>query len=312
MLSIVLLVTACSKADKKPVDKGEMAPAAAAKTKATAMKKPSADIPEWASIEVAGGAPARPIAWVAGAEPTLAVFSASWCPGCTASAIADRELSRVHGKDFQVGVALQDESDEAFSKSPYAQALSGVPVWSESTVEALSKACHPMSIPSACLYENGQVLWAGDATDAPAVAEAHKAGKLDAWLASGAKADDAVQTLAETALQDQTKIPEVVAATHGRAGWQNSIAWDLVDRERVSPGAAALAVALSRDAVASDGGIDFAHLDTYALALAKAGKVEDAAYVGERVIAVCAAVQGHCSEEKRRAEEFIERARGGS
>src|SRR5690242_1993683 len=123
-----LLVAACSKSEKhvEKREEGKAAPKAAA-----AMKKPCADIPEWASIDVASGAPARPIAWVAGAKPTLAVFSASWCPGCTASAFADRELSRVHGKDFQIGVALQDESDEAFSKSPYAQALSGVPVWSE-------------------------------------------------------------------------------------------------------------------------------------------------------------------------------------
>jgi len=310
-VSSLLLIAGCRKAEQGP----EPVQQAAADVKSNAAKqpraaaKPSADIPAWAPIEdIDGGTPAKPTAWAADGRATLAVFSASWCPGCTASALADRELVRAHGAKFQVGVALQSESDEAFVASRYAKALSGVPVWSEDSVAAMTDACHPVAIPSACLYANGKVLWTGDAAEAGAVLEAQAAGKLAAWLAGEEEAEATFKAQAKEALRDPSKIAAAVATTHGRAGWQNSVAWNLVDRDQPSPGAVELAVALSRDAVASDGGIDFAHLDTYALALSKAGRAVDAAYVGARVIAVCGAVAGKCTEEKTRAEDFIARA----
>ena len=306
-----LAASACSKSE--PREAAKAVEASATPTKAKPKREaaaPSADMPKWASFEdIENGAPVKPSAWAADAKKaTLAVFSASWCPGCTASALADRQLVRDHGAKFQIGVALTSESDDAFVASRYAKALAGVPVWSESSTTAMTDACHPVAIPSACLYAKGKVLWTGDASEAGAVLEAHGAGKLDAWLANEQSAETEFKVLAKEAMQDPSKIAAAVAVTHGRAGWQNSVAWNLVDRDDVSPGAAKLAVELSRDAVASDGGIDFAHLDTYALALSKAGRTADAAYVGARVIAVCDAIQGKCGEEKRRAEEFIARA----
>jgi hypothetical protein len=275
-------------------------------------EKASSDIPAWAPIDKLDGAPAVPSAWKADGRPTLAVFSASWCPGCTASALADRRLVRDYGKDVQVGVALHSEADGAFAASPYARALSTVPVWSEASTAKLTEACHPTAIPRACLYDKDKMVWTGEPSEAAAVLEARRAGKLAAWLADAARSEETVRAQAKEALTDPSKIAEVVAATHGRAGRQNSIAWDLVDRDNPSRGAVALAVALARDAVASDGGLDFALLDTYALALAKAGRVRDAAQVGKRVIAVCEAVQGKCAEERKRAEDFIARAARGA
>jgi hypothetical protein len=315
----LVMVCGCSKRGEAPKVAVDEKPAAVAKPTPPApmaekqVAKPSADIPAWTPLaSMNEGAPAKPVAWVVpkDAKATLAVFSASWCPGCTASALADRALVKSYGDKFQIGVALQSEDDDAFVASKYAQALSGVPVWSEASVGAMTKACEPHAIPSACLYAKGKVLWTGDAAGAGAALEAHAAGKLAAWVAGEAEAEAQFKEHAKAALaeSDPAKIAAAVAVTHGRAGWQNSVAWNLVDREQVSEGAAALAVALSRDAVASDGGVDFAHLDTYALALAKAGRAGDAAYVGARVIEVCEAVQGKCSQEKQRAEEFIARA----
>ena len=303
VLAVFVVMVGCSKSDDSTSQAVHIP--TPPPSHAPAKPKPSSEIPTWATLDISGGSPAVPTAWVADTRPTLAVFSASWCPGCTASAIADRELVRVHGTSYQIGVALQEESEDTFAKSKYARALSGVPVWSEASVAKLTDACHPRVIPSSCLFHKGKVLWTGSPGEAGVVLAAHQAGKLDTWLANAETAELEAKRLAQEALEDPSKIPAVVAASHGRVGWQNSIAWRLVDRDDPSPNGVALAVALARDAVASDGGIDFAHLDTYALALAKAGRVEDAAYVGARVIAVCDAVEGNCREERRRAEEFI-------
>ena len=302
------LLAACSKNDQPPEPQSNVHGVRIPAQPQRQLPTPSTDIPEWLPIANLDGAPAKPTAWKADGRPTLVVFSASWCPGCTASALADRLLVRDHGKHFQIGVALQ-ESDDAFVGSSYAKALSGVPVWSEASTKKMTDACRPSMIPSACLYNNGKALWFGGASEASPVLEAHRAGKLADWLAAADTRAEAAQLALKEALRDPAKIPEALSLMHGRADHENSVAWNLVDRDDPSPNAVALAVALSRDAVASDGGIDFAHLDTYALALAKAGRVADAAYVGARVLEVCAAVQGKCSEEKQRAKEFIERAK---
>jgi len=309
-LALVLVLIGCSKADQPP--KGTQTEARGAlehqRAKTPPTTKPSPDIPDWVPLDHLDGAPTKPTAWKADGRPTLVVFSASWCPGCTASALADRALVRAHGKDLQIGIALQ-ESDEEFVASPYARALSGVPVWSEASTAKLTKACDAVAIPSACLFVRGKPVWTGEVSEASAVVEANRAGKLAEWHASADAANEAAQQKTDEALRDPNKIPELLAIMHGHADWENSVAWRLVDRDNPSRNAVALAVALSRDAVVSDGGIDFAHLDTYALALAQAGRAADAAYVGARVIAVCSAVNGKCPEEKRRALEFIESAR---
>lgn len=302
----ICLLAACSKNDQPPEPRSS---ARGTRIPERSKKQTGTDIPAWVPIADLDGTPARPAAWKPDGRPTLVVFSASWCPGCTANALEDRVLLRDHGKHFQVGVALLEESDEAFVVSPSAKALAGVPVWSETSTKKMTDACHPVTIPSACLYENGKALWFGEPPEASAVLEAHHAGKLADWLATADSTTQAANLAVKQALSDPAKIPDAVALLHGRSGRQNSIAWRLVDRDDPTPNEVALAVALSRDAVASDGGTNFAHLDTYALALAKAARITDAAYVGARVLAVCAAVQGNCSAEKRRAQGFIERAR---
>jgi len=306
-LCLLLLLAACSK-NADPVPQARQARASAESPPPAHRPTRESDIPQWASLDNLDGAPANVTAWKPDAtHATLAVFSASWCPSCTASALADRHLAQEHGKDFQIGVALQ-EANDAFARSPYAKALSGVPVWSEASTKKLVDACHPVAIPSACLFEHGKVLWSGGVSEVAAVLEAHRANKLAAFLAQADSNAEAARAVAREALSDPAKIPTVVTLMHGAADEQNSIAWRLVDRDDPSPNAIALAVALARDAVALDGGLDFAHLDTYALALSRAGRDKDAAYVGMRVIAVCDAVHGNCSEERRRAEQFVAKA----
>ncbi len=319
-LALLLLapaVTACHKAPTPPPgDKPESAavterPAATerpvGRTTGT-LPAPSSDVPTWAPLGVVDGPPVEPESWEPNGRPTLVVFSASWCPGCTATAMADRMLVREHGDRLQVGVALV-ESDEDFESSPYARALSGVPVWSNRSTKQLELDCHPRAIPMACLYDKGKVVWVGGAGEAAVVADQHRKGTLPNWLANRVRSSKEIGSHVAEALTDASKIEAVVELTRGRSSEQNSIAWDLVDKDAPTTNEIALAVALSRDAVALDGGIDFAHLDTYALALAKAGRMADAAHVGMRVIEACDAVKGRCSEEKERARSFIAKAK---
>jgi hypothetical protein len=235
--------------------------------------------------------------------PTLVIFSASWCPGCTASVLADRAIAKEFGTAVQVGLGLA-ESDGAFAGSAYATMLEGVAVWSEASTTRLHEPCRVVGIPSACLYANGEVLWSGSPGDAWAPLEALRDGSLAAWSANHETSSDLVRARLRGDLSP-VAIEAVLNATHGMPGWQNSSAWDRVDQERPSQRELALGVALSRDAVAMDGGIDFAHLDTYALALAKAGRMPDAAAVGRRVLEMCEAVAGKCDTEAERARGFI-------
>ena len=302
--AVTVLVAACTNHADDRAPEPRQARAAAEPTVRAPSPSRASDIPVWASLDKLDGAPATVTTWKPEPRATLVVFSASWCPSCTASALADRHLAGEFGKDFQIGIALQETSD-AFARSPYAKALSGVPVWSEASTKRLADACDPVAIPSACLYAHGKVLWTGGVSEVAAVLEAQRGHKLAAFLTQADESLGAARDVAKQALTDPAKIPSVVTLMHGHADEQNSIAWRLVDRDDPSPNAVALAVALSRDAVALEGGLDFAHLDTYALALSRAGRDADAAYVGRRVVAVCDAVQGNCSAERKRAEQFI-------
>jgi hypothetical protein len=269
------------------------------------------DLPTWAPLPSPdSGRQAKPTAWKADGRPMFLLFSATWCPGCTASVLQDAAIARNYGKRFQVGVALVDDSDADFARSPMATLLADVPVWNAASVKSLAERCQARAIPTACLVDKGRVLYTGSADGAARVLDAYATGSLETALGAHDKARAEVRDRVELGVTTDDDIAAIVKLTHGDAGWQNSMAWSLADRDQVSKTGAALAVALARDAVASDGGVDFAHLDTYALALSRAGRTDDAATVGERVIAVCAVVRGKCTEERRRALEFIaQRAR---
>ena len=100
-----------------------------------------------------------------------------------------------------------------------------------------------------------------------------------------------------------------MAATHHDPKLQNTIALGFASKKEPQGAEVALAVALARDAVASEGGFDYVHLDTYSLALSKANLPDEAAAVGWRVLHVCRATYGNCMIEKRRAYLYIYYAR---
>jgi hypothetical protein len=265
-------------------------------------------LPTWAPLPPPNLTVAQPRPWVADGRPTLLLFSASWCKGCSAGLLTDVAIARAYGERFQVGVALVEDSDVEFSRSPMARLLAEVPVWSSSSVRAFATLCGAAAIPMACLVDRGRVVFRGSAASARLVLDAHGDGRFGARLAANAAAQAAVVARLVLGVSD-TDIAEIVNATHGDHGWQNRIAWQLASRRNASATDVALAVALARDVVAADGGLDYSHLDTYTLALSKAGLPDDAAAVGWRVLAVCKTVHADCMVERRRAYAFIYYAR---
>lgn len=266
-------------------------------------------LPSWTPLPLPNPSTAKPEAWTSDGRPTLFLFSASWCTSCYASVLTDVELSRAYGDKFQVGVGLVENDDAEFSKSPMARLFAEVPVWSASSVQQYAARCAAQAIPLVCLVDRGRVVFRGSADRARGMLDAYLAGKADDAVAADASAK--ARTLARIALGglDADEIAELVAMTHGDPVFQNSIAWQLAAKQPASPTDLALAVALSRDAVATDGGVNFLHLDTYSLALSKANLSNDAAAVSWRVLTLCRTVSGECMIEKRRAYAYIYYAR---
>jgi len=261
-------------------------------------------VPSWVPLSPPNLTGAQPRPWVPDGRPTLLLFSASWCPSCPASLLTDIAVARAYGDRFQVGVALIENSDEDFARSPMARLLAEVPVWSATSVRALAVRCEASSIPMACLVDRGRVVFRGSVDSARHVLDVHGDARFDATLAADATAKAAV--VARLALGvGGAEIAEIVEATHRDPGWQHGIAWQLASRRDASATDLAFAVALARDVVAADGGLDYSHLDTYQLALSKAGLADDAAVVSRRLLAVCAKVHGSCMVERRRAYAFI-------
>lgn len=263
-----------------------------------------AGLPSWAPVPAPGGAPAVPAPYVPDGRPTLILFTASWCPSCPATVWTDLALARRYRDRFQVGVGLVEDTDADFVRTRMAEVLGEVPVWSASSVSKLAARCAIRAIPMACLVDRGRVVFRDHAVTAPHLIDAYLAGKLDGALGAGAHARALVAMHLATGL-DRAAIEEIVAVTHDDPGWQSELAWSLVSPPEATPAALALGVALARDVVATDGGLDYAHLDTFALALSKAGHPEDAALVGWRLLAMCTSTDGKCIVEKRRAYGLI-------
>lgn len=265
-------------------------------------------LPDWAVIPQPGTKPARPQPWRDDGRPTLVMFTASWCPSCPASLWTEKGLAHAYDDRVQVGIGLVEESDDDFASSTMAQLLGDVPVWSARSVNQLARRCDARAIPLACLIDHGRVVFRGHAISAPHVLDAYLAGQLDATRAADAAARAAVAVRLSLGI-DAATIDALVAATHHDPGWQSDLAWRLASPTDAPPAAVALALALARDAVTAEGGLDYAHLDTFALALSKAGFPEDAALVSWRLLAMCSSVHAKCLLEKRRAYGFIYYAR---
>ncbi len=245
------------------------------------------------------GAAAKPKAFRETDRARLVIFGASWCPSCQSGAPTYAALSRRYAGDIEVGVALR-ESEADFAKSRMSRWLTEVPVWTEASTADLKDECDVYSLPAACLLVGGQAAWTGGADDSAAVVAAHLDGDLDQAL------------LRMNSLDDYDRVPPTprdrqryVAASSGFASMQNAIAWELVSDDFASDDELALATALARDATIATGGVDFALLDTYGLALSRTGRDNDAAIVGQRLIDVCNILGVPCSEERDRAETFV-------
>lgn len=246
---------------------------------------------EWPAIPTldASRPPPKPIPFPAGSkDKRFVVFSASWCHGCVASVPGDADLARRYEGRIEVAVALQ-EASSSFASSSMARWLSGVRVYDQDSTKALAVTCGVSAIPAACLLDGTRVLWTGNADDGAAVIDGFLSGHLDDVRSREKEAE---------------KRP-TLASLHGLAGRENAIAWDLVDKQNPTAAELALGVELARDAVESTGALDFAILDTYAVGLTKTGDHAGAARVSRRLIAMCDAVKGDCSEERSRAEAVL-------
>jgi thiol-disulfide isomerase/thioredoxin len=265
-------------------------------------------LPEWAAVPAVSREIAHPRAWLPDGRPTLLLFTASWCPSCPASLGTDLALARRYGDRLQVGIGLVEESDEDWSRSAMAALVGDVPVWSAGSVDELAARCDARAIPIACLVDGDRVVYRGHGASAAHVIDAYLAGRLRATRAADAAARARVAALLALGW-DGADVDDIVAATHHDPAWQSELAWSLVSPLDASPTAISLGLALARDMVASEGGLDYGHLDTFAVALSKANLPEDAALVSWRMLAVCSAVHAKCIVERRRAAGYIYYAR---
>ncbi len=263
------------------------------------------ELPEWAVLPPPSVETAKPRPFVSDGRPALLLFTASWCPTCPATLLTDVALAQAYGNRFQVGIALVENSDADFAASTMATLLGDVPVWSAKSTADLAAKCGASEIPMACVVDRGHVIFRGSGVTARHVLDAYAQRRAVETAAEimGARG----QAIARLALgvTDRADIDEIVELTARDPGWQNSIAYQLAARKDSGPTDLALAVELAHNVVASEGGLDYAHLDNYALALSKANLPEHAAFVCWRVLALCKTVHSECMIEKRRAYAYI-------
>ena len=101
---------------------------------------------------------------------------------------------------------------------------------------------------------------------------------------------------------------DAALALRGLPVLENDLAWQLVDQPSPTAHEVELGLLLARDATQATEGLDFAILDTYAVALMHAGDIDGAARVARRVLEVCDTIDGHCEEERERAMDYIDAA----
>lgn len=249
---------------------------------------------------------AKPTAWSNDKnQPTLFLFSASWCAGCVATALPEREIVKKYRDRINVGIALAEpEADFIGSKLSYV--FADVPVWTMDSVKELAKQCGNSLLPYSCLVVQNKVIWQGFPGIAPAVVDAYLRGELNAFLRQQEADETRIESLLESPTLTPQNIQAIVQASHANPDRQNGIAWGLANRENIPEDKLKLAIALAVDAVRTDGGTDFAQLDTLAVALHKAGRVNDARDVALRVLDLCRVMgDEHCSDEKARAFRYI-------
>jgi hypothetical protein len=242
-------------------------------------------------------------AFTKSSTPTLLLFFATWCGPCVGSLLSDNDLKRRFSPKVRVGLVLHDDSDEHFDEfSKSFGASLNLEVWREDgELTALAEKCEVRSIPHACLIdENANVLWSGPGPDAGRMADAAANGKVAEAISTMDDARAAIK--AALAQPDDDKLrAKALELSRGMGGTENSVAWDLAERGD----ALDLAIGLARDATISTGGLDYATLDTYGLALWNRGRKEEAFAVQSRAMAVCDVVGPKtCGEERGRYERF--------
>jgi hypothetical protein len=108
----------------------------------------------------------------------------------------------------------------------------------------------------------------------------------------------------------EADIPAIAKATRHDPHLQHAIAHSLGERgESMTGTELRLALELAREAVASDGGLDYHYLDTYSYLVGQAGLRQEAATVSWRVLDLCKSIRAMCLIERRRAYVLIYRAR---
>ena len=252
----------------------------------------------WSDLsELKPGDRPTPTAYPDDGRPRLVIFGASWCPGCNSGAPAYAALAQRFRRELEIGVALR-EKDADFTSSKMARWLSDVPIWTESSTARLTDRCDVQALPAACLLIDGEAAWSGGAGDGVAVVTAHLEHDLDRTL-------DRREAFALRGASAAERRVLAAEPLHGFASSENGLAWSIASDDSASDDDLVLAAVLARDASIATHGLDYAILDTYALALAKLRRDDEAAVVARRILGLCDALGQSCPEERRRADMFI-------
>ena len=230
------------------------------------------------------------------------IFFGTWCGACVASILADVDLAKRFAPGVRVGIALLADTPETFDA--FAEAVKvplPIEIWrDDERTRELKALCEVTGLPMACLVDKEHKrLWRGEPGNGQKVLSAFVTGRLDTAIAETERAVGLIDKAVEQPADDEARARAIEAAS-GLGGYENFIAWPLVEK-----GAAlTLAAALARDATVSTGGLDFASLDTYALALWKLGHRMEALGASTRAMAVCDALGTTCTDERARHEQF--------
>jgi hypothetical protein len=281
------------------------APSASQSARTEAPSAPAAPsvVPEWPALPAAKpGKPPAVTAYKRAKEPTLVIFFGTWCAGCVASILSDADLAKQFAPKVRVGLALMADTDAKFAE--FARGLKvplSIDVWSDDeATRELKELCDIHGLPMSCLVDaDHKMLWRGEPGSAKKILTAMENGRLDQAVAASKDVVDIVDK-AKAAPDDKALRARAVAAAAGLGGYENSVAWPLVEKGE----SLELAVALARDSTIATGGLDFASLDTYAFGLWKLGHKEQALAAAKRGMDVCDALKASCSEERARYEEF--------
>jgi thiol-disulfide isomerase/thioredoxin len=285
-LAVIVLLLSCSESERT--------------VEAEFASYPYRGLPEWEEMPASTLVPiARPEPFVADDRPTVVLFTASWCPPCVGSLMLDIAIAREYADRFRFGIALE-ESEADFTSSAMGRLFAGIPLWTSDSMRPLAGRCGVRTIPFACVVHRDRIVFRGAPINLRHALDAF--GRDTALGEVTARVTATAQLAAGIAPED---VDALVEATRHDPSWQHSIAFAIAARPAPSGTDLVLAVALARAVVALGGGLDYGHLDTYSLALSKAGRPEDAAGVGWRVLSLCRKTQSKCMMERIRANGLI-------